>query len=91
LLGIPESKITLGRMSYDLRRLRPHGIIERIPQNQRYRLTQFGLKTALFYTRTYQRLLRPGLSMIHNLGPAPPSDLASAFLKLQTLLDAYLE
>jgi hypothetical protein len=48
LLGLPEAKITPGRLSYELRRLRLHGIIERIPQTQRYRLTAFGLKTASF-------------------------------------------
>ena len=53
-------------MSYDLRRLRLHGLIERIPKTQRYRLTTFGLKTALFYSRTYQRLLRRGLSELHD-------------------------
>jgi hypothetical protein len=47
LLGISESKISPGRMSYDLRRLRLHGLMERIPKTQRYRLTTFGLKSAL--------------------------------------------
>jgi len=35
LLGISQSTITQGRMSYDLRRLRLHAIIERIPKTQR--------------------------------------------------------
>ncbi len=35
-LGLLEAKISAGRMSYDLRRLRLHGIIECIPQTQRY-------------------------------------------------------
>ena len=61
-LGLAESPIRPGRMSYDLRRLRLHGLIERLPKTQRYRLTTFGLKTALFYSRAYQRLLRRGLS-----------------------------
>ena len=38
LLGLSESQISPGRMSYDLRRLRLHGLIERIPKTQRYRL-----------------------------------------------------
>ena len=32
LLGLPESQISPGRMSYDLRRLRLHGLSERIPR-----------------------------------------------------------
>ena len=47
-------------MTYDLRRLRLHGRIERIPRPHRYRPTETGLRTALFFTRTHARLLRPG-------------------------------
>ena len=49
-------------MSYDLRRLCLHGLIERIDGSYRYRLTERGLKMAMFYTRVYNRILRPGLS-----------------------------
>jgi hypothetical protein len=44
-------------MSYDLRRLRLHGVIERIDKSHRYRLTAQGLKIALFYSRTYGRVI----------------------------------
>lgn len=88
-LGLTEADLTPGRMSYELRRLRLHGLIERIPRTQRYRLTTFGLKTALFYSRTYQRLLRPGLSEL--LDPRPqPSLLAWSFQRFQNVLDAYI-
>ena len=89
LLGLPETQITLGRMSYDLRRLRLHGLTERLPKTQRYRLTAFGLKTALFYSRVYQRLLRPGLSHLHDPTLAESSSLAAAFNRFQKVLDAY--
>jgi len=32
MLGIDPSAMTPGRMTYDLRRLRLHGLIERIPK-----------------------------------------------------------
>ena len=64
LLGIDPSAMTAGRMTYDLRRLRLHGIIERVPHTNRYQITPFGLKTAIFFTRTHNRLLRTGLSEI---------------------------
>jgi hypothetical protein len=89
LLGLPEAKISAGRMSYDLRRLRLHGIIERIPQTQRYRLTEFGLKTALFYSRVYQRLLRPGLSQLCDLQTTAALPLTKAFVAFQRALDAF--
>jgi hypothetical protein len=64
LQGKRSDDITPGRMSYELRRLRLHGLIERLPKSQRYRLTERGLQTALFYTRVYSRILRPGLAVI---------------------------
>jgi hypothetical protein len=56
--------MTAGRMTYDLRRLRLHQIIERVPHTNRYQVTPFGLQVAMFFTRTYSRLLRTGLSQI---------------------------
>ena len=90
LLGLSESQIGPGRMSYDLRRLRLHGLIQRIPKTQRYRLTTYGLKTALFYSRAYQRLLRRGLSELHDPRGSESSTLALAFAKFHKCLDAYL-
>jgi predicted MarR family transcription regulator len=53
-----------GPITYDLRRLRLHGLIERIPKNHRYRVTAKGLRIAAFYTRLYIRSLRTGLAII---------------------------
>jgi hypothetical protein len=64
LLGLDPSVMTAGRMTYDLRRLRLHQIIERIPHTHRYQVTPFGLQVAMFFTRTHNRLLRTGLSQI---------------------------
>jgi hypothetical protein len=89
-LGTSESQMSPGRMSYDLRRLRLHGLIERIPKTQRYRLTTLGLKTALFYNRAYQRLLRRGLSELHDPRTSESSALALDFAKFQKSLDAYV-
>lgn len=89
LLGIDESQITAGRMTYDLRRLRLHGLIERRARTQRYRLTPFGLKAALFYPRVYQRLLRPGFSELADARLVGSSPLAKAFAAFQQQLDVY--
>ncbi|MCL5445594.1 MAG: hypothetical protein M1121_06010 [Actinobacteria bacterium] len=64
LLGLDPSAMTAGKMTYDLRRLRLHGIIERVEHTNRYHVTQFGLQVAMFFTRSYNRLLRTGLSEI---------------------------
>jgi hypothetical protein len=63
LIGQSPNALTPGQMTYHLR-LRLHQIIERISGTHRYRLTDFGLRIALFFTRIYNRLLRPGLGTI---------------------------
>jgi hypothetical protein len=52
--------MTSGQITYDLRRLRLHGLIARIPHSHRYHVTDTGLRTALFLTRAHNRLLRTG-------------------------------
>jgi hypothetical protein len=83
LLGRTMHELGCGQMTYQLRRLRLHGIIERIPQSHRYRITDFGLRTALFFTRTYARILRPGLAQALPEIPCVNSSLRSCFNKLQ--------
>ena len=62
LLGLAPGQMTAGRMTYDLRRLRLHGIVERIGRSYRYQLTEEGVCIALCFSRIYLRLLRPGLA-----------------------------
>jgi len=56
LLGRPY---TAAQMTYDLRRLRLKGVIQRIPKTHRYTTTSYGLKVAFFYSKLYLRILRP--------------------------------
>ena len=49
-------------MTYDLRRLRLHGLIERVQGSHRYQLTELGTMASQFYTRIYARALRPAFS-----------------------------
>ena len=64
LLGLKEDELSAGRVTYDLRRLRLHGLIERMVGTHRYRLTERGIQIASFWTRAYNRLLRPGLAQL---------------------------
>jgi hypothetical protein len=91
LLGLDPSHVTAGRMTYDLRRLRLHGLIERVPGTQRYRVTALGLRTALFFTRTYARLLRPGLARILPNAPSGDEALRPYFDDLEAALDRWVE
>jgi DNA-binding IclR family transcriptional regulator len=77
-------------MSYDLRRLRLHGLIERIPKTHRYRPTTLGMRVAFLYSRSYQRIVRPGLSLLCDPTSSDPLQLRRCFDQFQSQLDAYL-
>lgn len=87
LLGLDPATYPIGRMTYDLRRLRLHGIIERIAHTHRYQLTPDGLRIALFFSRTYARLLRPKLAEIIPEAPPVNSALRLAFDRLNSEID----
>lgn len=91
LLGKKPADLTQGRMTYQLRRLRLHGMIERIPKSHRYRLTDLGLRTGWFFTRTYSRILRPGISRILPELPAPNDPLRRCFDKLDQEVKSWVE
>lgn len=63
LLAVDPNSYGPGQMTHDLRRLRLHGLIERIPHSHRYRMTTIGAVAAQFYVRFYARALRPSLSV----------------------------
>jgi hypothetical protein len=78
-------------MTYDLRRLRLHGIIERTLGSHRYHLTPAGLRIALFFSRTYARLLRPKLAQIMSSGPPIVSTHRAGFDRLESEICACCE
>ena len=89
LLGKDPSTCTQGQMTYQLRRLRLHGLIERQAGTHRYEVTPRGVRIALFFTRSYARLVRPGLSIIL-ANPLPHDhDLNEAFARLEQAMDQY--
>jgi hypothetical protein len=90
LLGVPY---TSRNATYDLRRLRRKQIIERLPGTHRYRLTPHGRAIAVLFTKTYGRVLTPGLT---GLSPGLPGDLArrsplaTAWRQLDRALDQHI-
>jgi hypothetical protein len=87
LLGTDPDTWPVGRTTYDLRRLRLHGLIERIPHTHRYQVTDTGLHHALFLTRVHDRLIRTGTAQLADPGPPCPSRLRAADRAYQTALD----
>lgn len=85
LLAKDPQSLTQGRMTYHLRRLKIHGLIQRIPRSHRYNLTDFGLRCALFYNQAHARLLRPGLT--HVLSTEMQSQTDAPFHSLGRAMD----
>jgi hypothetical protein len=91
LLGKLAHDITPGQMTYHLRRLRLHGLIERLPKTHRYRMTNQGWRTVLFCTRCYNRALRPGLAQVIPPKAADETTLRHRFDQLDAAIDHWLE
>ena len=79
-----------GAVTYQLRRLRLHGMIERRPHTLRYHVTDLGWRVALFFTRAYNRLLRPSLAAVLPGHLAEIIPLRTAFDALDRRLNACL-
>jgi hypothetical protein len=85
LRGLPDHAVTTGQMTYDLRRLRLHGLITRVPHSHRYRVTERGLPTAIFLTRVHDRFLPTGLAEITD--PTSTGPLHTAARRYQQAID----
>jgi hypothetical protein len=91
-LAVRVDAYSPGRMTYDLRRLRLHGLIERLPHSHRYQATGLGIRVALFFTKVPSRILRPGLSQLFDGCPnAPNRPIAAAMRRLQRALPDLLD
>jgi hypothetical protein len=89
LLGRDPDAMTQGQMTYHLRRLRLHRLIERIPNTHRYRVTDHGFRIAMFSTRAYACVLRPGLTQA--LDDQLPTPLSQAFRQLDTKIGKWID
>ena len=72
--GLLESSYTCRQATYDLRRLKRKGLIAKVARSRRYQLTGLGRRVAVLFTKTYGRVLAPGLSA---LDPCLPEDVAA--------------
>ena len=78
LVGADAAPLTAGRMPHH-----PH------PEDARYQLTDFGLRAALFSTRSYARLIRPGFALV--IPDTVPGDavLRRSFQQLERAMDTW--
>ncbi len=74
-------------MSYDLRRLRLHGLIERIPHTNTYTLTPDRLRVILFYTKVRHRVLA---ALVEADRPPTPLEIRQALRTLDNAVQDYV-
>jgi len=85
--GLLGRDYTRSQMTYDLRRLRLHGLIARLPRTNTYILTPEGARVALFYTKVHGRLLRPLVAAADQ--PPAPWELRRALATIDRVIGDY--
>jgi hypothetical protein len=85
--GLLGADYTSAQMTYDLRRLRLHGLITRLPGTHTYVTTPDGLRVAAFYTKLGARVLAPLLAADH---PPAPIEIRRALATLDRAVNDYV-
>ncbi len=92
--SLHDDRYTTRQATYDLRRLRRKQIINRVQGSHRRELTPTGRAVAVLFTKTYSRVLSPGLAALDLQQPsdlARRSPLALAWKDLSTTLDQLID
>ena len=85
--GLRPEHITAGQMTYDLRRLRAHGLIERIPHTHRYQVTDTGFRQRSSSPAYTSDFLIPGIAQVTSKSPPVNTKLRAASRAYETAID----
>ena len=92
LLGATDAGYTARQMGYDLRRLARKGLIARVDGKLCYTLTPHGRRVALFLTKLYTRVLRPGFQALdRRIASRVPPPLRTALAAVDAATDSLLQ
>jgi hypothetical protein len=83
--GVGES------LAVSLRWIAQPDLLERIPGTHNYCLTRQGCRTTLFYTRAFNRILRPGLAQIVPASVPDHTALRRGFDRLDTRIARWIQ
>lgn len=87
IAGLYDHDYTTNQMTYDLRRLRLHGLIERVPHTNTYTITADGTRVAVFYSKLHDRVLQPLLAAPDQ--PPAPIELRRAIGTIDRIVNEY--
>ncbi len=79
--GLSANSFTLTQLRYDLRKLKAHGLLERIGRAYCYRLTDKGVKAALMFILFHKRVCGP---LAHSLFDHRPDEAIKPASKVET-------
>jgi hypothetical protein len=91
LLGRDLDRYSAGAMTYDLRRLRLHGLIQRVQHSFRNTPTADGLHLAVGISRIILRLLHPGWADLLTSDSDVPAPLRDALFRLDAALRGFAD
>ena len=90
-MALSVEEYTRGQMTYDLRRLRLHGMIARLPGTHRYEVMPDGIKIALFFIKIQERVLEPGIAQLFDSMPdSSQRPVAAAMHNLEKAVDKHV-
>ena len=92
--GLSVSTFTATQLRYDLRKLKAHGLLERIGRGYRYRLTDKGVKAALMFILFHKRVCGPLANSLFHHRPdetlKPASKVETAYYKADRAIQQIL-
>jgi hypothetical protein len=88
-----QSPYTCRQATYDLRRLKRKELITKVAHTNRYQLTNLGRRVAVLFTKTYGRILAPGLSALDHLPEevTAGNHLSTAWRCFEEALDDFMQ
>jgi hypothetical protein len=93
--GLTASTYTLTQLRYDLRKMKAHGLIDRIGRGYRYRLTDKGTKAALMFILFHKRVCGPLANSLFHHRPdealKPASKVETAYHKADHAIQQILQ
>ena len=90
------STYTLTQLRYDLRKMKAHGLLERIGRSYRYRLSDKGTKAALMFILFHKRVCGPLANSLFHHRPdetlkPPASKVETAYHKADHAIQHVLD
>lgn len=93
--GLAATTYTLNQLRYDLRKMKAHGLLERIGRSYRYRLTEKGARAALMFILFHKRVCGPLANSLFHHRPdealKPASKLETAYHRADRAIEQVLD